>query len=163
MKRITNKPWFGKKYFGWGLRPVSWEGWLVTVAFLIIIIVDAILFKKSATTIVVFLIGIVVFITVVILTGDKPGSILWDRKEKRPLLILVYLAILAVVSFGLYQIHTLNVAHSSFENYYKFRGCVELLEKTDTYGTCKLASGQTIKLVQINGRWFLDGDGPGVF
>lgn len=38
MKRITKKAWFGKKIIGWGFRPVSLEGWLVTVVFLIAII-----------------------------------------------------------------------------------------------------------------------------
>ena len=160
MKRITSKPWFGKKYFGWGLRPISWEGWLVTFAFLIIVIIDAIYFKKSLLTFVIFFVAIIVFILMAILTGDKPGSILWDRKEKRPLLILIYVVILAIVAFGVYQIQMLKVAHSSFNNYYNFRGCVQLLEKTDTYGICKLSSGQIIKLVKFNNKWYLDGDLP---
>lgn len=71
---------------------------------------------------------------------------------------IVLIIILVIGALGLYQIHTLNVAHSSFENYYKFRGCVELMEKTDTYATCKLSSGETIKLVQVDNKWFLDGD-----
>jgi len=60
--------------------------------------------------------------------------------------------------FCIYQVYTLKVAHSSFENYYKFRGCTELLEKTDSYATCTLSSGKIIKLVQVNKKWFLDGD-----
>ncbi len=27
-------PWFGRKRIGWGSRPVAWQGWLVTVAYL---------------------------------------------------------------------------------------------------------------------------------
>lgn len=78
--------------------------------------------------------------------------------------IIVGVIIILIISvFGLYQIHALNIAHSSFENYYKFRGCAVLLEKTDTYATCKLSSGETIKLVKINNKWYLDGDGPGIF
>jgi hypothetical protein len=73
-------------------------------------------------------------------------------------IIIVIIIILIIGTFGLYQIHALDVAHSSFENYYKFRGCTELLEKTDNYATCKLSSGKTIKLVQVNNKWFLDGD-----
>lgn len=75
--------------------------------------------------------------------------------------------ILAVVvaggAFFLYQSHKLNIAHSTFENYYAFRGCTELIDRTDTYADCKLADGTTIKLVLINGKWYLDGDGPGVW
>ena len=61
---------------------------------------------------------------------------------------------------GIYWVHKLNVAHSTFENYYNFRGCVELLEKTDTYGTCRLSSGKVIKLVKFENKWYLDGDLP---
>jgi hypothetical protein len=25
-------PWFGPKRIGWGWRPVTWQGWLITVA-----------------------------------------------------------------------------------------------------------------------------------
>ncbi len=78
-------------------------------------------------------------------------------------MILLGALILAVGAFAVYQIHNLNLAHRSFDNYYKFRGCVQLIEKTDTYGICKLSSGKTIKLVKINNKWYLDGDGPGVF
>lgn len=54
----------------------------------------------------------------------------------------------------------LRKAHSTFENYYAFRGCTELLEKTDSLGTCKISSGQTIKIVKFDGKWYLDGDLP---
>jgi hypothetical protein len=53
-----------------------------------------------------------------------------------------------------------NDVHTTFPKYYAFRGCVSLVEKTDTYGTCTLANGQTIKLVLYQGKWYLDGDVP---
>ena len=31
-------PWFGRKRFGWGLRPISWQGWLLTIAFVAIVL-----------------------------------------------------------------------------------------------------------------------------
>jgi len=65
-----------------------------------------------------------------------------------------------IVAFAVYQILYLRKAHSTFENYYAFRGCTQLLEKTDSYGTCKIASGQTIKIVKFDGKWYLDGDLP---
>jgi hypothetical protein len=74
---------------------------------------------------------------------------------------LTYSAIILVLiflGFCIYWVHYLQVAHSSFENYYAFRGCIELIQKTDTYGTCKLADGSIIKLVQVDNKWFLDGD-----
>jgi len=76
--------------------------------------------------------------------------------------IFISIAILALVilAAGLYQIYVLRVAHSSFENYYVFRGCVQLLERTDTYGICKTSSGNTVKIVEFQGKWYLDGDLP---
>jgi len=33
------KPWFGPKRFGWGVGPRSWQGWLVTAAVIVVILV----------------------------------------------------------------------------------------------------------------------------
>ena len=49
IKRITKKAWFGKKIIGWGIRPVSLEGWLIPIVFTIAIIVDQIHNKRSIT------------------------------------------------------------------------------------------------------------------
>lgn len=68
--------------------------------------------------------------------------------------------VISIAIFGAYQVVMLNEAHSTFENYYAFRGCTELLEKTDTYGTCKIASGETIKIVKFEDKWYLDSDLP---
>ena len=78
-------------------------------------------------------------------------------KNKR--LIIVVVGLLIVV-FGIYQVWYLRKAHSTFENYYAFRGCTHLLEKTQDYGICKIASGQTIRIVKFQGKWYLDGDLP---
>jgi hypothetical protein len=32
------RPWFGPKRFGWGLTPVSWEGWALTGAYIALIV-----------------------------------------------------------------------------------------------------------------------------
>jgi CubicO group peptidase (beta-lactamase class C family) len=31
-------PWFGRKRFGWGLRPISWQGWSLTIAYVVIVL-----------------------------------------------------------------------------------------------------------------------------
>lgn len=67
------------------------------------------------------------------------------------------------VALVLYQFLALRSAHSSFDNYYKFRGCQTLISKTDTEGTCRLKDGQVITIVKYQGRWFLRGDLPGGF
>lgn len=69
-------------------------------------------------------------------------------------------ALIAAIGLGGWQLTTLHKAHSTFENYYAFRGCQQLLSRTDTAGTCRLASGKIIKLVQVKGKWYLAGDLP---
>ena len=83
--------------------------------------------------------------------------------EKKKLWIGLIAVLIVAGMFCVYQIRVLNSAHSTFENYYRFRGCSLLVEKTDTYGTCKLTSGQTIKIVEIQNKWYLEGDGPGIW
>ncbi|MGO8683331.1 MAG: hypothetical protein ACLQUT_01925 [Thermoleophilia bacterium] len=36
MKRSA---WFGRKRIGWGLRPVSWQGWAVTGGYVAVVVV----------------------------------------------------------------------------------------------------------------------------
>jgi len=76
----------------------------------------------------------------------------------------IYLVILAgvlfIIAFGINQFIVLQKAHSTFENYYAFRGCKQLTERTSDYGICKLASGQTIKIVKFQNKWYLDHDLP---
>ena len=79
-------------------------------------------------------------------------------KNKNITLAIVILVIFLILGF--FWINKLRVAHSTFQNYYNFRGCVSLIEKTDTYGICKLASGKIVKLVKFQNKWYLDGDLP---
>ena len=54
----------------------------------------------------------------------------------------------------------LRWAHSSFDNYYKFRGCTQLIGKTDNSGICKLRDGKMIEIVKYQRKWYLAGDLP---
>jgi hypothetical protein len=81
----------------------------------------------------------------------------------KKVIIVGVLLLLVGGIFGINQLIVLRKAHSSFENYYEFRGCVQLIQKADTYGTCKLSSGQIITIVEINNTWYLEGDGPGIW
>ena len=80
--------------------------------------------------------------------------------KNKKIMKFAFLTGLLVFVFGVYQVLYLRKAHSTFENYYAFRGCTELLEKTQDYGICKTNTGQNIKLVKFDNRWFLDGDLP---
>lgn len=79
--------------------------------------------------------------------------------KKRIIIIILFVGLLIFI-FGINQVLFLRKAHSTFENYYVFRGCTQLLKKTSNYGLCKTNTGQTIKIVKFQGRWFLDGDLP---
>lgn len=74
--------------------------------------------------------------------------------------LLLVLGVVIFLLFAVNQYFYLRKAHSTFENYYAFRGCVKLIQKTNTYGICKTSSGQTIKIVKFKDKWYLDGDLP---
>ena len=77
MSRLTERPWFGPKRFGWGWTPVAWQGWLVVVAFLAAVVLSGFYLGGAARAAVVVAL-IVVLILVAWLTGDSPGS-RWRR------------------------------------------------------------------------------------
>lgn len=85
------------------------------------------------------------------------------KNTKKILWAVVVLLLLVIGGLALDQFVVLQKAHSTFDNYYAFRGCTQLISSTTTSGVCKTASGQTITIVEIGGRWFLQGDGPGVW
>ena len=73
---------------------------------------------------------------------------------------LIILLAIFIIGLGAYWVVYLAWAHRSFDNYYKFRGCTELVSKTDDAGLCKIKDGSTIKLVKYQNKWYLDGDLP---
>jgi hypothetical protein len=83
--------------------------------------------------------------------------------NKKIILAVVGVIVLAFIALAIDQFVILQKAHSTFDNYYAFRGCTQLLSRSDTSGVCKTASGDTITIVEIDGKWYLQGDGPGVW
>ncbi len=79
---------------------------------------------------------------------------------KKKFLIIAGILVIILIALGAEQFFVLRKAHSTFENYYAFRGCVQLIQRTYDYGICKTKSGQTIKIVKYQGKWYLDGDLP---
>ena len=82
------------------------------------------------------------------------------RIKKKKLKRLALLFAIIFIAFGIYESHALKVAHSSFDNYYKFRGCQELLWRTEDYGICKLKGDKLIKIIKYQNKWYLDNDLP---
>lgn len=83
MKRITKKAWFGKKFLGWGIRPVSLEGWLVTIVFLIAVFINSTYNNRTTTGYVILAVLVIIFFIISRLTGDVPGSEVWDKLRKK--------------------------------------------------------------------------------
>lgn len=81
-------------------------------------------------------------------------------KKYKNLIIITSFVFILVLIFGVYQVRMLDRAHSTFENYYAFRGCTRLVSRTEDMGVCELASGEEIKIVKFQGKWYLDGDLP---
>jgi len=81
-------------------------------------------------------------------------------KKYEILLIISLFVVAIIIALFINQFIFVEKAHSTFDNYYAFRGCTQLVQKTDTYGICKTDSGQIIKIVVFRGRWYLDGDLP---
>ncbi len=81
--------------------------------------------------------------------------------NKKQLLIIFIILVTIILLIAVVWIIKLKIAHSSFDNYYNFRGCKELINKTSDYANCKLTNGKIIKIVKIDNKWFLENDGPG--
>jgi hypothetical protein len=79
--------------------------------------------------------------------------------RKKLLAMIAAILVIVAVLFA-YKVQMLAKAHSTFENYYAFRGCVQLQERTDDYGVCKTNRGDVIKIVKFHDKWYLDGDLP---
>jgi hypothetical protein len=58
-------PWFGRKRIGWGARPVTWQGWLVTVAFVGFTFAAARLLARTDTAL--FLVALAALIAIYLL------------------------------------------------------------------------------------------------
>jgi hypothetical protein len=78
------------------------------------------------------------------------------KKHRWAQFAAVVVVLLAAVA--IWQFFVLQKAHSSFANYAAFRGCETITSQSATSGTCTLSNGQSITMVQVNGRWYLQGD-----
>ena len=95
MKRITQKSWFGKKSVGYGPAPATWQGWIVTLLLILTVILDVLHFRISITSILIFIVAIIVFFVITILTGWKPNM---NRKKiGNPIITAIYLIIWIVL------------------------------------------------------------------
>lgn len=63
--------WFGPKRIGWGWRPVTWQGWAVTAAFILAVILTVSRLGKTTAGYSLLVLEIGVFFVVVLFTSRK--------------------------------------------------------------------------------------------
>lgn len=71
--------WFKRKLYGWGWAPASWQGWLLTLVFLLVVFADAgwvassvPSFRSLAIFYAVLVVSIALLIVVCFKTGERP-------------------------------------------------------------------------------------------
>jgi hypothetical protein len=73
--RLTKEAWFGpKKYAGWGLTIATWQGAVLTLLAVVLVIASVLLLKPLAVGLVGAACVLVAFIAAALLTGDRPGG-----------------------------------------------------------------------------------------
>jgi len=53
LKYIKDNPqgyWFKAKLYGWGWTPVTWQGWLIVIAYIVLILLFALTIDKNSST-----------------------------------------------------------------------------------------------------------------
>ena len=73
MKRFTTDAWFGPKRLGWGWRPLTWQGWLITLILVALLAAVRIMVGKSAVAFALMLFILILFALVAVVTGGKLG------------------------------------------------------------------------------------------
>lgn len=79
-QNINKKIWFRRKLYGWGWMPITWQGWLVTLVYVAMLIriflnIDKNSHSVSDTLIGYFLPFVLLTIILIIIcykTGEKP-------------------------------------------------------------------------------------------
>lgn len=78
---VTSKPWFNARRYGIGWRPVTWQGWITSGAFVALVIGATRVTGDAAAiaTLVGLFVGLLVLVCY--LTGGKPGPARPDNTD----------------------------------------------------------------------------------
>ena len=71
IRQRTRVAWFAPKTLGWGVRPVTWQGWVATVGLIGAFAVDVHFLGKGAASIAVAVAALAVFAIVVRIGGNE--------------------------------------------------------------------------------------------
>jgi uncharacterized membrane protein YdfJ with MMPL/SSD domain len=74
MHRLTKKAWFGPKKLGWGLSITSWQGAVMTLVAVVLVVASILLLQPLVIGIVVAGCVLVAYVAAALLTGDPPGG-----------------------------------------------------------------------------------------
>jgi len=67
------KYWFKRRSFGWGWTPVSWEGWLVTLAWLAVFVYLISTAEQDQTRNYIFIfLSVIILLSICLIKGEKP-------------------------------------------------------------------------------------------
>jgi hypothetical protein len=50
MKKSGNRPWFRVKRYGIGWMPASWQGWIITFTYALIVVASSVIFTRVAAS-----------------------------------------------------------------------------------------------------------------
>lgn len=65
--------WFVPKIFGLGWRPITWQGWLVILIFVVLIVLSVLNSQGYKRLMIIFAL-IIILSVICYLKGGKPGS-----------------------------------------------------------------------------------------
>ncbi len=73
MRWHPTDPWFGPKRLGWGWRPLTGQGWLITLILAIVLVGIRIAVGTSPVAFALMVCVLILFGVVAIVTGGRPG------------------------------------------------------------------------------------------
>lgn len=81
--------WFKRKLYGWGWTPVTWQGWMVTLVYLVAVLIFAFTIDETSSTkeiLLTFVLPVVLltatFIRIAWKKGERPKWQWGIKKEK---------------------------------------------------------------------------------
>jgi len=69
---VAKKPWFGERKYGWGFRPITWQGWVSVLVLILAIALDAMYLTNTIFFIPVLIATVFIFLIVSMLKSENP-------------------------------------------------------------------------------------------
>jgi hypothetical protein len=88
-KDNPQKLWFKRKLFGWGWTPVTWQGWLVTLTYALLVFLCALTIDQHSSmreVALTFILPVIILTSIFIRIALKKGEPLswqWGRREEK--------------------------------------------------------------------------------